>query len=180
LESIGRVYSKPDVFTQCRRWLMETGLFSRTVAMPSTSAAAEKAAGEPGAAAIGSELAAELFGLHKVCDRIEDDADNVTRFLVIGGSAAPPTGRDKTSVMFQAADRPGALVDVLEVFRQAGVNMTYIESRPSRRGKWEYVFFADLEGHIDDPGTADVIAKARLQCNQLKVLGSFPRADEIV
>lgn len=180
IEEIQRLYSKPEVFTQCQKWLTQTRLLDCTVAVPSTSAAAERAAGEPGTAAIGSELAAELFGLNKLCDRIEDDPGNVTRFVVIGHSPAAPTGRDKTSILFRAPDRPGALVDVLDVFRRAGVNMTYIESRPSRIKKWEYAFFVEFEGHAGDPKIAAMIDEARTLCNELKVLGSFPRADEII
>jgi chorismate mutase/prephenate dehydratase len=180
MEDIERVYSKPEAFAQCRRWLTEMQLTDKTIAMPSTSAAVQQAAEEEGSAAIGSELAAELFGLGKIRDRIEDDPGNVTRFVVIGHSPAEATGRDKTSLMFRAADRPGALVDVLDVFRQADVNMTFIESRPSRIKKWEYAFFVDLEGHASDSRIRGVIDRARQLSHELKVLGSFPRADEIL
>ena len=180
IEDIRCVYSKPEVFLQCQRFLTERGLFDKTVGVASSSAAVQKAAQEPGAAAIGSELAAELFGLSKICDRIEDDPGNVTRFLVVGHASAEPTGRDKTSMVFRTADRPGALVDVLDVFRQANVNMGFIESRPSKLRKWEYVFFVDIEGHASEPRIADVIAKTRTFCNELRVLGSFPRAEEIL
>ncbi|MBN1510890.1 MAG: prephenate dehydratase [Phycisphaerae bacterium] len=180
LEEVRRVYSKAEVFPQCLRFLTDCGLIDKTIGVASTSAAAQQAASEPGAAAIGNELAAELFGLGKICDRIEDDPQNTTRFLVIGQSPAQPTGRDKTSLVFRAADRPGALVDVLDVFRQAQVNMTYIESRPGRVKKWEYAFFIDVEGHASDPVVEGAIEKIRPLCSELRVLGSFPRADEVL
>ncbi len=180
IEEIETVYSKPEAFAQCQRWLMETGLFDRTVAVASTSKAVEMASQEPKAAAIGGALAGELFSLSKLCDRIEDDPNNVTRFLVISRQMAAPTGRDKTSVLFSAADKAGALVEVLDVWRQAGINMTFIESRPNRRQNWAYSFFVDLEGHRDTPQVAASIQETRGHCAFLKVLGSFPRDDEVL
>jgi chorismate mutase/prephenate dehydratase len=135
---------------------------------------------EPNSAALGSELAGELYDLCKVCDRVEDDPGNVTRFLVVGRDSARPTGSDKTALLFVAADRPGSLVEVLDVFRQRGVNMTFIESRPSRQKKFEYRFFVDIEGHTETAEVTEVIEAARHHCQTLRVLGSFPRADEIV
>jgi chorismate mutase/prephenate dehydratase len=180
LEQIEKVYSKPEVFAQCQKWLTETGFGVRTIAVASTSKAAEMAAEEKGAAAIGSELAGEIYGLQKICDRIEDDPDNVTRFLVVGRESPPPTGHDKTSLLFMAADEPGSLVEVLDVFRRAGVNMTFIESRPSRQKKFEYCFFVDIAGHQQDASITTAIDMVRGHCRSLDVLGSFPRADEIV
>jgi chorismate mutase/prephenate dehydratase len=180
LERIERVYSKPEVFAQCQKCLAETGLGDKTIAVASTSKAAEMAASEVGAAAVGSALAAEVYGLHKIRDRIEDDPGNVTRFLVISPAHAKPTGHDKTAFLFVAADEPGSLVEVLDVFRKARINMTYIESRPSRQKKFEYCFFVDIEGHVDTPVIADAVEAVRKHCRSLRVLGSFPRADEIV
>ena len=180
LEQIERVYSKPEVFAQCQKWLTETGLVSQTIAVASTSKAAEMAAHEEHSAAVGSELAGEVYGLQKICDRIEDDPGNVTRFLVVGRSHAKPTGNDKTALLFVAADKPGSLVDVLDVFRRANINMTYIESRPSRQKRFEYCFFVDIEGHCETAETAAAIEAVRQHTRSLKVLGSFPRADEIV
>lgn len=180
IEEIDRVYSKPEGFVQCQRWLTETGLASKTIAVASTSKAAEMAAAEQGAAAIGSELAAEIYGLRKVCDRIEDDPGNVTRFVVVGREHAKPTSNDKTALLFVASDKPGSLVEVLDVFRKCGVNMTYIESRPIRERKFEYRFFVDIEGHVDTPAIAQAIEDVRQHCRELNVLGSFPRAEEVV
>ncbi len=180
LEQVKRVYSKPEVFAQCQKWLTETGLISETIAVPSTSKAAEMAAAEEGAAAVGSELAGKVYGLREICNRIEDDPGNVTRFLVVGREHAKPTGRDKTALLFEAADRPGALVDVLDVFRQASINMTFIESRPSQTRKFEYSFFVDIEGHLETMRVAEVIEAARQHCSSLRVLGSFPQAHELL
>lgn len=180
LEDVEVVYSRPEAFAQCRRWLTETGLFDKRVAVASTSRAAELAAAETNAAAIAGSLAAELYGLRTLRDRIEDEPDNTTRFLVISRQAAAPTGDDKTSLVFSAADRPGALVEVLDVWRQAEVNMTFIESRPSRRRKWAYSFFVDLEGHGETANLRASLESARRLCVFFKVLGSFPRAGEVL
>jgi len=180
LDRIEKIYSKPEVFAQCQRWLTETGHQSHTIAVASSSRAAEMAAEEANAAAIGSELASEIYGLRKICDRIEDDPGNVTRFLVVGRDSARPTGSDKTSMLFMASDKPGSLVEVLDVFRRADINMSFIESRPSRRKKFEYCFFVDIIGHAATPEIAAAIEASRQHCSTLRVLGSFPRADEVV
>lgn len=180
LEDVQRVYSKPEAFRQCRLWLMETGLYDKTVPVASTSKAAELASSEDHTAAIGSSLAGELYDLPLLRNRIEDEPDNVTRFLVIAREPAAPTGRDKTSLLFSAADRPGALVEVLDVWRQAGINMTFIESRPARHRNWAYSFFVDLEGHTDTDAVLRSIETVQQHCVFLKVLGSYPRADELL
>lgn len=180
IEDVELIHSKPEVFTQCQKWLMQTGFAGKTVAAPSSSKAAEIAASQPNAACIGSELIGELYALVKLRDRIEDDADNMTRFLVIGRTAAPPSGKDKTAIVFSAADKPGALVEVLDVLRKGGINMTYIESRPSRKRNWEYGFFVEFQGHIEDAAVAQAVAAARAHCSDLRVLGSFPKAQEVL
>ncbi len=196
LEQIQRLYSKPEIFDQCKRWLLETGLLDKTVPVASSSRAAELAASEPGAAALGSTLAAELYGLPVQLERVEDNPENVTRFLVLGRPATGgtpsdpriagdvrlgggrPTGDDKTAVLFATPDRAGALVDVLSLFRAEGVNLSMITSRPSRQRNWEYYFFVDAAGHAADPPLARALEAARAQCPILRVLGSFPRARE--
>jgi chorismate mutase/prephenate dehydratase len=178
LEQITTVYSKPEVFSQCQRWLSETGLVARTVAVASTSKAAEMAVNEKGAAAIGSALAAELYDLKIVCENIEDNPQNVTRFFVIGKRATGPTSKDKTSVMFITADKPGALADVLAAFQSESVNLSFIQSRPSKKRNWEYYFFADAEGHETDATMQRALEKARQHCLRLTILGSYPHALE--
>lgn len=180
LESITRVHSKPDAFNQCRRWLAQRLPEVELVATSSTSRAVLEASRDPGSAAIGSPFAGELYGVNVLYERIADNASNITRFLVLSRESARPTGEDKTSLMFTTADKPGALVDVLNEFRSAGVNLTHIEKRPSGRENWEYTFFVDATGHREDAPVAAAIEGARGHCVSLKVLGSYPRATRIL
>ncbi len=180
LEAVERVYSKPEVFTQCQHWLNDTNLSRKTVPVASTSKAAELAREEPNSAAIGSTLAADLYGLKVICANIEDNANNVTRFFVIGRQPAKPTGDDKSSIAFTTCDEPGALVNVLHAFREKGVNMSFIQSRPSKKRNWEYYFFVDVKGHQADPALQAAVEAARPHCLRLNVLGSYPRAQEVI
>ena len=180
LDQIEKIYSKPEVFTQCRNWLAATFKEAKTIAEPSTAKAAQKAAKEPRSAAIGSAIAAELYGLKIVCENIEDTPNNVTRFFVVGREDARPTGEDKTATMFSTAHKAGALVDVLEVFKKYDVNLTNIESRPSKKRQWEYYFFVDFVGHRSDENVQKALDEARKHCLQLSVLGSFPKATEVL
>jgi len=180
LEKIERIYSKQDVFVQCRNWLSATFKEAKTIAVSSTAEAAQMAAEQSGTAAIGSAVAAELYGLKIICENIEDIANNVTRFLVIAREDAKPTGEDKTAIMFSTAHKAGALADVLNVFKQYNVNLTNIESRPSKKREWEYYFFMDFIGHRLDDLVQKALEEARRHCLQLSVLGSFPRATELL
>jgi len=180
LEKVQRVYSKPEVFAQCGQWLSETSLAGKTIPVASTSAAAEMACQEEGSAAIGSTLAAELYGLRIVCDNIEDVSHNVTRFFIIGRQPSGCSGDDKTSIVFTTKDEPGALVNVLLALREPGVNMSFIESRPSKKRNWEYYFFVDISGHQAEPRVQEAIAEGRKHCLRLNVLGSYPRASDVV
>ena len=178
LEAINAIASKPEVFSQCRNWLATSFPDSERVPVASTARAAEMAAEREGLAAIGSTLAAELYGLQVIFDNIEDNPLNLTRFLVIGPEIPKPTGLDKTALLFTTAHRAGALVEVLNVFKRCGVNLTNIDTRPSRRKNWEYYFFVDCEGHIDDEPVARAVEEARQHCLELHVLGSFPKVDQ--
>ncbi|MBN2269262.1 MAG: prephenate dehydratase [Sedimentisphaerales bacterium] len=180
LEEIEKIYSKPEVFAQCRGWLSATFKDAQTIAVASTARAAQMAAEEPKAAAIGSKIAAELYGLTVVCENIEDIANNITRFLIIGREDAKTTGDDKTTILFSTAHKAGALSDVLDVFKQHGINLTNIESRPSRKREWEYYFFMDFFGHRTDKHVQAALENARKHCLQLSILGSFPRATELL
>lgn len=180
LEEIEKIYSKPEVFTQCRSWLSATFKGGQTIPVASTARAAQLAAEEPKSAAIGSSVAAELYGLKIICENIEDIANNVTRFLIISRQDAKPTGGDKTAILFSTAHKAGALADVLEVFKRYGVNLTNIESRPSRKREWEYYFFVDFLGHRTEKHICDGLEESRKHCLQLSVLGSFPRAMELL
>ena len=180
LECIEKIYSKPEVFAQCRNWLTATFKEARTIAVTSTARAAQMAAEEQGGAAIGSRVAAELYGLKVIYENIEDIANNVTRFLVVAREDAKPTGEDKTAMLFSTAHKAGALADVLDVFRRHDINLTNIESRPSKKREWEYYFFVDFVGHRTDNNVQKGMEEARKHCLQLSVLGSFPRATELL
>jgi chorismate mutase/prephenate dehydratase len=179
-DEITRVASKPEIFAQCRKWLSSSLPKVPLEPVASSSRAAEMAAADPHLAAIGSELAAELYELKIVFANIEDNPNNMTRFVVISRQQGKPTDNDKTALMFTTAHRAGALVDVLNVLAEHGVNLTNIESRPSKRRNWEYVFFVDCEGHTDETKVARAIEAARSHCGELHVLGSFPRATDPV
>src|SRR5579864_8594674 len=146
-EEVKTIYSKPEVFSQCRKWLAAMAKDRDVQPAASTSRAAELAAHQPGVAAIGSRLASQLHGLRVLFENIEDDPDNETRFFVIGREPARRSGDDKTAIMFTTAHKPGALAEVLDVFKQNSINLTDIEKRPSKKVNWEYYFFIDAQGH---------------------------------
>ncbi len=168
------------MFAQCRNWLASTFKETNTIAVASSAKAAQMAAEESYSAAIGSRVAAELYGLNVVCENIEDVANNVTRFLVVSREDARPTGEDKTSIVFSTAHKAGALADVLETFKKHNINLTNIESRPSKKREWEYHFLVDFLGHRTEERVQAALEEARQHCLQLSVLGSFPRAKEIL
>ena len=180
LESIEKIYSKPEIFVQCRNWLSATFKEAKTFPVASSARAAQMAADEPNAAAIGSTVAAEIYGLLVVCENIEDIANNVTRFLVLSREDAKPTGEDKTAILFSTAHKAGALADVLQVFKKHGINLTNIESRPSKKRQWEYYFFMDFLGHRTEERIQKGLEDAREHCLQLSTLGSFPRATDLM
>src|SRR3954453_7421015 len=179
-DQVKTIYSKPEVFAQCRRWLSTTAKDRDVQPAASTSKAAEMAGQQPGIAAIGSALAGDIYGLHVLFENIEDNPDTVTRFFVIGREAARKTGEDKTAIMFTTAHKPGALAEVLDVFKENGINLTDIEKRPSKKVNWEYYFFIDAQGHVDNPNMTKAIGEAKQHCLQLTVLGSYPRATEVL
>lgn len=171
---IKRVYSNPQVFGQCRMWLEANLPGSELIEVSSTTKAAEIATKEKNAAAIASSLAAGCYGLKILAESIEDSAHNITRFLVIGRVQSPPTGKDKTSVMFSVKDRVGALHDMLVPFKNSGISLTKIESRPSKKKPWEYYFFVDLKGHTQDGKVRQALSRLEKQSSILKILGSYP------
>ncbi len=180
IEEIEVIYSKPEVFSQCRKWLSSTFKDAQTISAPLTAKAAQMAAESPKAAAIGSRIAAEIYGLQVVYENIEDIANNVTRFIVISKGDAKRTGEDKTAIVFSTAHKAGALADVLEVFKKFSINLTNIESRPSKQRQMEYYFFMDFLGHRTDKRIQDALEESRQHCLQLSILGSFPRATELL
>ena len=177
-----RIYSHPQALAQCREWLSANLPRATLVEASSTADAARSALQDSGGAAIASELAGHLYGLEVLRTKLQNAADNSTRFLVLAraepdAAPPPPGGGHKTTVLLAFADRPGALIDLLKPLSEAGVNLTKIESRPSRRRAWDYVFFLDLDGHSRDPAIAPVLDEVAAHCQLFKVLGSYRRAD---
>ena len=176
LDSIQRVYAHQQALAQCREWLDANLPRAERVAVSSNGEAARRVGSEAGAAAVAGDAAAELYGLTCLASRIEDEPGNTTRFLVIGKQAVGPSGQDKTSLLVSVKNEPGALYKMLEPMSRHGLSMTRIESRPSRRGIWDYVFFVDIEGHISDPKVAAALRELEERASLFKVLGSYPRA----
>ena len=173
---IKKVYGKSQVFGQCRLWL-ESNLPGRhLMETSSTTKAAEIAAKEKYSAAIASSLAAQIYKVKIKAKSIEDSPHNVTRFLVIGDKEAGYTGRDKTSVLFSIKDRVGALHDMLLAFKKAKINLTKIESRPSKKRAWDYYFFVDMQGHIKEQRLKKALNNLERKCHFLKIVGSYPQS----
>lgn len=175
---IERVASHPQPLGQCRRWLARELPHAELVSMSSTTTAAREAARDDRLAAVTSRLGAELYQLALIAENIQDHAHNATRFVIVGQNDATPTGRDKTSVVFSTRHERGALRRALGAFDDEGINLTRIESRPAPDRRWEYVFFTDLEGHRQDPPVARALAALRALCPSVRVLGSYPRAED--
>ena len=174
-----KIYSHPHAFAQSRRWLEANLPHVPLFEASSTAAAAELAAKEPTAAAIASELAAGLYKLKVISRRIEDNPRNFTRFLIIGQKSSTPTNHDKTSLMFSIKDRVGALYRILEPFAKHHINLTKIESRPSKTKAWEYIFYVDIEGNIAQASVKAALSILEEECIFLKVLGSYPKGSSI-
>ncbi len=173
-EEIQSIYSHPQIIAQCRSWLGANFHQIQPVEKSSSAAAAEVATKEPNAAVLGGELLSEMYGLKILEQSIQDIAHNTTRFLVISHKTCPPTGNDRSSVMFSVRDEPGSLHKALEPFEKFSINMSKIESRPSKKRAWEYYFFVDLAGHCEDEDFASVIRQLEKHCSFVKVLGSYP------
>ena len=176
-DGIKVLYSHYQALAQCRQWVEAHLPGVNVIDAASTADAARTASKTAHSAAIASKLAADLYGLDVLESRIEDGAHNFTRFLVIGTSLPQPTGRDKTSIMFSVKDKVGALHDMLLPFKKFKINMTKIESRPTRQRAWEDVFFVDFLGHRDDPRVQKALAQLEKYCAFLKILGSYSRTE---
>ncbi|MEH6590183.1 MAG: prephenate dehydratase [Halioglobus sp.] len=174
-QDVVRICAHQQALAQCRNWLDSHWPHVERVAVSSNGEAAKMAAAEAGTAAIAGDMAAELYGLKKLAEHIEDYADNTTRFLIIGRKEVPPSGRDKTSIIVSSRNKPGALFTLLEPFRREGISLTRIDTRPSRTEKWAYVFFIEFEGHMHDDNIAAIISELEEQSILLKPLGSYPR-----
>ncbi|MBB4595008.1 chorismate mutase/prephenate dehydratase [Xanthomonas arboricola] len=177
LDDIERIYAHSQSFAQTAGWLRSHLPKVEKIAVSSNAEGARRARNAEDAAAIGGESAAHVYGLKKVIMKsIEDDDDNTTRFLVIGRQIFPSSGHDRTSVLVFIHDKPGALFDVLSPFARHGISMNRIESRPSHQAKWEYGFFIDLVGHVEDEAMKQALAELEAHSAQIKVLGSYPVA----
>jgi len=175
-KKLQRIYSHQQSLAQCREWLDAHLPDVERVSVSSNAEAARRAAEEDNTAAIASDVAAELYGLEVLKANIEDNPDNITRFLIIGHQAVPPSGDDKTSLLISTRNMPGALYQLLKPFAENDISMNRIESRPSRLTNWEYVFFIDINGHVQDEKVAQCLDTLREEAAMLKVLGSYPRA----
>jgi len=177
LAAITQIVSHPQALAQSRRWITSHLLGKPVVAATSTADAVRMATEQPGVAAIGSAFAAETYGAEVLFDSIEDYAGNQTRFVLVGRGMHERTGEDKTSLaLFMKADRPGTLNMILSEFAFAGINLTKIQSRPTRQALGDYMFFIDLTGHVDDENVRLALDCLRLKLRRVKVLGSYPRA----
>jgi chorismate mutase / prephenate dehydratase len=178
LKDVKRVCSHPQSLAQCRGWLAQHLPDVEKVPVASNAEAARRARDEDGTAALAGEAAAKLYNLRILFNTVEDRDDNTTRFVVVGRKLFPASGKDKTSVLVSAAETetPGVLLHLLAPLSKHGVNMTRIESRPSRKRKWDYVFFLDLDGHADDDNVRKALDEMKTQTSLFKVLGSFPKA----
>ena len=174
IKSVKKIYSKQEVFGQCRLWLEINMRGIALTEVSSTSKAAEIASQEKNSAAIASMLAAKKYRLNVIAKDIEDNPNNVTRFLVIGEAIPRPTKKDKTSIMFSVKDKVGALHDILVPFKKYRINLTKIESRPSKRKTWEYYFFVDMTGHCENQNVKKALNELEKHCSFLKILGSYP------
>jgi prephenate dehydratase len=177
LRTVTSVVSHPQATAQCSHWLSEHLPGRPVIAANSTAEAVQRAVAEPGVAAVGTTLAAELYGGTVLRRAIEDFHGNQTRFIVIGRGVMPRTGDDKTSLaLFLHKDKPGALLMILSEFAYGGINLTKIQSRPTKKGLGEYMFYVDLQGHLDDEAVALALDCLRLKLREVKVLGSYARA----
>lgn len=176
LDEIERIYSHQQSLSQCKTWIRSHLPDAELIAVASNAEAARRVRHAPDAAAIAGRPAAEIYGLPVLFAAIEDHPDNTTRFLVIGRRLLPASGQDKTTLLLAGREGPGLLHQLLEPFHRHKVNLTRIESRPSRLGKWEYVFFVDIEGHADDAAVAGALADLEAVSKLSKILGSYPRA----
>lgn len=176
VDNVTKIIAHQQALAQCRNWLNHHWPHVEWQAVSSNGEAAKRAAKEPGVAAIAGDAAAEFYGLEKLAERIEDNPENTTRFLIIGRDEVPPSGQDKTSLVVSSRNKPGALLGLLAPFQREGISLTRIDTRPSKTEKWAYVFFIEFEGHCQDTKVAAILSELEEQSILIKVLGSYPRA----
>ncbi len=176
IADIKSVYAHPQALAQCRNWLVENLPEADLIPVTSNSEAAKMVADTPNAAAIAANRAAEIYQLETLASNIEDEANNTTRFLVIGRQDVGASGNDKTALLVSTKNQPGALFKLLQPLAESGITMSRIESRPARTGVWEYVFFIDIDGHHCDEAVAEALQKLEQASSMCRVLGSYPKA----
>jgi chorismate mutase/prephenate dehydratase len=176
LDEVKVVYAHQQSLAQCRGWLDRHLPGAQRIAMGSNAEAAAIAAGDSSSAAIGSDTAAEIYKLRLLARNIEDEPGNTTRFLIIGSQRVPPSGKDKTSLLLSTKNEAGGLLRLLKPLAEHNVSMNRIESRPSRRGMWDYVFFIDIEGHREEKQVKSALADLEREAAVYKLLGSYPKA----
>ena len=176
LSNIKKVFAHQQSLAQCRRWLDKNLPGVEQYAVRSNGEGVRLAKQEAATAAIAGNMASEIYDVPILHTEIEDEPDNTTRFIVIGKNAVPPSGKDRTSLLLTTSNKPGALHKTLQPLASRGIGMSKIESRPSRRGVWEYVFFVDIEGHKDDPLVAEALAEIEHETAMIRILGSYPMA----
>lgn len=176
IDGISRIYSHQQSLAQCRHWLDVNYPNVERVAVSSNGEAARRLKNEWHSAAIAGDVAVAEYDLHKLYSNIEDNPSNTTRFLIIGHEAIAPSGQDKTSIVVAAHDKAGALIEILKPLSKHGVSMTSIETRPERPNKWAYVFFIDMDGHIQDDNVRAAIEDIRPLVKDVRILGSYPKA----
>ncbi len=176
LSEITEVFSHQQSLAQCRQWLDKYMPHARFTAVNSNAEAARLASANKQAAAIAGIVAAEVYNLTIIEKNIEDETNNTTRFIIIGQQSPAPTGNDKSSLVVSTGNQPGALHKILEPFAKFGIGMVHIESRPSRQGLWDYVFFIDIDGHSEDEFIAQALDIVKDNVKMFKLLGSYPKA----
>jgi chorismate mutase/prephenate dehydratase len=176
LDEVTEVFSHQQSLAQCRQWLDNHLPNAKRTAVNSNTEAARLASTHKQAVAIAGIVAAEIYQLNVIEKNIEDESNNTTRFIIIGQQISSSTGNDKTSLVVSTGNQPGALYRILEPFARFNIGMVHIESRPSRQGLWDYVFFIDIEGHSEDDDVAQALALLDDNVNMLKLLGSYPKA----
>jgi chorismate mutase/prephenate dehydratase len=179
LETVRTVYSHPQALAQCRQWLERNLSEANLKDSRSTAEAVALCAEVKGTAAVGGELTSELYEVPVLEEDIGDWEENLTRFLVFSNRKSGPTGDDKTSIVLSIKDRVGALYEILKPFGDNGISLTKIESRPSKRKAWDYLFFVDLEGHRDEPKVKETLERVGEYCEEMRVLGSYPKGTVI-
>lgn len=175
-DSITRIYSHQQSLAQCRKWLDAYMPHAERIAVSSNAEAARRVNSEWNSAAIAGEMAADMYDLEIINEKIEDNPDNSTRFLIVGNNPVGRSGDDKTSIIVSMHNEPGALYTLLKPFNVHGIDMTRLETRPSPSGNWNYVFFIDFMGHLDDENVQKALADIKLTAAEIKVLGSYPKA----